>query len=175
MAYRSLPGPKGDKGDQGPPGDITWLSAWSAQTEYAKDNAVESGGSAWVALRTNTGATPVEGDDWTLMAAKGGDGADGADGVGFTHKNFSSQTEYEVNDVVEWSGASYICVSGYTTGSDPTGPDVDETHWETLAQKGDKGDTGDSDIDLTNLPTSDPAVAGAPWNDSGTLKFSTGT
>ena len=38
-------------------------------------DVVTYGGQSWIALRTNIGVTPVEGADWTLMAAKGDTGS----------------------------------------------------------------------------------------------------
>ncbi len=54
--------------------NITHSGAWSAGTTYSKNQAVTYQGSTWLALRSNTGVTPVEGADWTLMAAGGSNG-----------------------------------------------------------------------------------------------------
>lgn len=43
--------------------------AWLVGTTYKFMDVVSNGGASWVALRTNTGVTPVEGADWTLVAS----------------------------------------------------------------------------------------------------------
>jgi photosystem II stability/assembly factor-like uncharacterized protein len=73
------PGPQGLKGDtgaagamgtpgpQGPRG-LTWRGVWLAASNYVADDAVQSGGSAWLAKRANNNSTPpAEGEDWTLL------------------------------------------------------------------------------------------------------------
>jgi hypothetical protein len=45
--------------------------AWDVATAYDAMDVVSRSGTSWVALRANTGVTPVEGADWTVMAAAG--------------------------------------------------------------------------------------------------------
>ena len=45
--------------------------AWSVATTYSFMDVVSYGGASWVAQRTNTGVTPTEGADWTLVASGG--------------------------------------------------------------------------------------------------------
>ena len=56
---------------------------------------------------------------------------------------------------------------------------VDDTTFRKINVDGinDDGTTlsSGSPLNLTNLPTSDPSIAGAVWNDGGTLKVSSGT
>lgn len=52
---------------------FTFRNAYSALTTYAENDVVTYNGESWVALRTSTGITPVEGADWSRMAAKGAD------------------------------------------------------------------------------------------------------
>ena len=75
-----------------------------------------------------------------------------------------------------WSGATTFpnggnveieSGDGSTTGNGDGG-DISVT----LGSGGGTGSNGN--LKLTNIPTSDPAVAGAVWNDSGTLKISAG-
>lgn len=40
---------------------------WDSEAEYIKSDFVREDGSLWLALRPNSGVTPVEGDDWTLL------------------------------------------------------------------------------------------------------------
>lgn len=73
-------GPQGPLGPEGPQGQrgLTMRSAWSPEIEYAVDDLVERGGSAFVALRTNVDADPeTQAADWALLAIKGMDGENG--------------------------------------------------------------------------------------------------
>lgn len=63
--------------------------------------------------------------------------------------------------------------------TDPDGTVTENTHIFKVAETGDVTVTGNlqvdgSQVDFTNLPTSDPTVAGRLWNDSGTVKISAG-
>ena len=71
-----MTGATGAQGDRG----LTWRGAWNIGTGYVADDAVISEGSAWIAMRVNTGVTPAEGADWTLLASKGDTGPQGSQG-----------------------------------------------------------------------------------------------
>ncbi len=68
-------GPQGAAGAKG----LAWRGAWSPLMTYVADDAVEYGGSAWMALATSSGSPPP-GTDWQLLAARGDAGATGAQG-----------------------------------------------------------------------------------------------
>jgi hypothetical protein len=70
----------GDPGPAGPKG-LNWRGAWDATFDYVVDDAVSHEGSSWIALQDSTGATPAEGADWTLVAAKGDKGDPGEQGI----------------------------------------------------------------------------------------------
>ena len=53
---------------------VEWKGLWSASTAYATRDVVSHNGSSWWAVRPSTGVTPVEGADWSLLAAKGDTG-----------------------------------------------------------------------------------------------------
>lgn len=76
-------GEKGEPGVQGPPGPrgLDWKGVWQTEVGYLKDQAVSHAGSSWIALRANAGVPPVEGIDWTLVAAKGEKGDQGPQGL----------------------------------------------------------------------------------------------
>src|SRR3954469_6693774 len=60
------------KGPQG----LVWKGAWATGTTYAKNDAVSSAGSAWIALKSSTGVTPgSNATAWSLLASKGAKGA----------------------------------------------------------------------------------------------------
>ena len=50
---------------------MNWQGAWDATSNYVTDDAVSFEGSSWRAKRANTNVTPIEGDDWTIIAKKG--------------------------------------------------------------------------------------------------------
>ena len=77
-----LPGPQGLTGPQGPigPKGLTWRGAWDVGVAYFADDAVNHGGSAWIALRDNVGTLPAGGDAWSLLAAQGEQGPQGERG-----------------------------------------------------------------------------------------------
>lgn len=55
----------------------TYRGAWSGATTYNEGDAVEYGGSLWIADQTNTNVTPVDGADWSLFLT-GGSVSDGS-------------------------------------------------------------------------------------------------
>jgi hypothetical protein len=75
------PGPAGAPGPAGPPGaaGLTWRGSWDPATFYDATDAVEHGGSSFVALVSNV-ASPPPGSDWDLLAAAGAAGPQGPAG-----------------------------------------------------------------------------------------------
>jgi hypothetical protein len=75
-------GPQGSAGPEGPQGPkgLNWKGGWNSITNYVPDDAVSYNGSSWIAKRTNIGVTPLEGDDWTIVAQKGDIGPTGPQG-----------------------------------------------------------------------------------------------
>ncbi len=153
------PGPQGAQGPQGVPG-LTWRGAWNVSTSYATNDAVQSGGSAWVAELPNTGVVPVEGASWTMLAQKGDTGSTGPTGAtgttgatgaagspgaqgpqgvpGLTWRGaWSVGVIYVVNDAVQSGGSAWVALQA-NTGVTP----IEGASWTTLAQKGDTGTTG---------------------------------
>lgn len=51
--------------------ELKFLGPWQNIDEYKTLNIVSYDGGSWIALRDNTGITPVEGDDWAVVATKG--------------------------------------------------------------------------------------------------------
>lgn len=79
-------GATGAQGSQGPAGPqgakgLNWQGAWNSTTNYLTDDAVSYSGSSWIAKRANANVTPVEGDDWAIVAQKGDVGATGPQGI----------------------------------------------------------------------------------------------
>jgi hypothetical protein len=77
-----LNGPAGPQGPAGPTGatGLNWKGNWSGSTAYVVNDAVFSGGSAYVATRAHTNVQPPSSDTWNLIAQKGDTGAVGAQG-----------------------------------------------------------------------------------------------
>jgi hypothetical protein len=59
---------------------LNWKGTWSATIPYLIRDAVEFGGSSYVALAPSTNEQPGTGASWTLLAAKGAPGATGSTG-----------------------------------------------------------------------------------------------
>ena len=81
-------GPQGIQGEQGP-GWNAWQGAWVTSTAYAVNDAVENGGSAYIATSAHTSSASTEPGVgaswqtvWDLVAQKGADGAGTGDVVG---------------------------------------------------------------------------------------------
>lgn len=60
---------------------LTWRSAWNTNDTYYLNDAVSYQGESWRALQGNVGAAPVEGPNWTILAARGTPGTAGATGA----------------------------------------------------------------------------------------------
>jgi hypothetical protein len=70
-------GPPGPPGDDGAPG-LVWRGPWDSGTSYDAPDAVEFGGSSWVALGPSLNSQPDSNpSDWDLLAQKGDDGTSG--------------------------------------------------------------------------------------------------
>lgn len=95
------PGNTGASGPMGSPGlGVTWKGAWDGVTVYAVNDAVESGGSSYIALDMNSGNLPPSAH-WSLFASSGTIGHTGIQGsTGAT-------------------GASGVSVLGVSVGADP--------------------------------------------------------
>ena len=48
---------------------INWRGAYNSAGNYVRHDAVSYQGSSYIAKRTVSAVTPVQGDDWDLMAA----------------------------------------------------------------------------------------------------------
>ena len=76
---------------------------------------------------------------WVTVAYTGAKGDVGMSWEGA----WDSGTSYQANDVVEHDGSCYICILESTDNEPPNA-----THWEVLAEKGDKGGYGGGRHDL---------------------------
>ena len=114
-------------------------------------------GSSYVALTANVGKEPdLSPTFWTVLAQSGTPGSTGATGaqgpagapgaVGVTFRGtWVGATAYHANDVVGFSGATYLA----TTTSLGSEPDVSPAQWAVLAVSGAVGATGPSGVAAT--------------------------
>lgn len=138
---------------------------------------------------------------WSVLAAKGDTGATGPAGdvtsitgtegqvltivtgtwaaanlpVNRFRGVYDTMATYTADDHVTYSDALWKAATGASAYATP-GTD---SSWDKVAEKAAQAlGTSDSPtfsaLTLSSLPTSDPAVAGQIWNDSGTLKISAG-
>lgn len=87
--------------------------AWLVGTTYKFMDVVSNGGASWVALRTNTGVTPVEGADWTLVAS-GATLADAAPPAIAAAAAIGTSTDAAREDHTH-SGSAYQAISDHDT------------------------------------------------------------
>lgn len=94
-------------------------------------------GTKWVTLNT-TGATGAQGP----KGDKGDAGADGVDGKGLNPTgDWQADTDYALNDLVQYGGSSYVLVDVPPTGTKPDDPGAG-AYWNLVASKGADGATG---------------------------------
>lgn len=89
-------GPKGDRGDVGPQGlrGMTWRGSWFPTVVYAKDDAVEYMGSAYIATSKSQGqiSPPQNLSAWDLLAQAGQlEGSAGGGGAGISEDTVLGQ------------------------------------------------------------------------------------
>jgi hypothetical protein len=74
------PGPSGPPGPLGPQGDkgLNWRGRFDGRVAYRPDDAVEFGGSSYVAVDPIRGVSPPGG--WSLLAQRGAQGSPGIGG-----------------------------------------------------------------------------------------------
>lgn len=95
MTAVSFPVTLSQVGQQGATG-ASWQGAWALSTDYAVNDVVSSGGSAYICILAHTSASTDEpgvgvntATYWAILAAGG---ADGTDGIGFTGGSYDGGT-----------------------------------------------------------------------------------
>ena len=124
------------KGADGAAGSgFRWLGNFSSSITYVVGDCVSYQGSSYICILAGTNILPTVNTNWNLIASHG---TDGADGSGLVWKgDYSGSTSYVINDVVQYNGASYICIQS-GSGDAPTNP----AFWEMIADKGANGRDG---------------------------------
>lgn len=108
-----------------------WRGTWSMDELYSQNDVVFYNGSSYIARLdhlSGAGNAPGNTDYWELVAQAG---AGGSSGFGTWRGPWASLTAYDVNDVVEDSGSSYIAIQT-STGQQPP----NNLFWELVAQAG---------------------------------------
>jgi len=180
-----LGGIEGPQGPQGPPG-VAPKGVVNTYADLPTFPAPVNGDSYVVAadgkLYTYTTHWPSDGDGIPFRGPTGAPGPTGPKGdtgnTGISWKGaFSGSTNYSANDVVRYSGDTYICLVDHVASTDT--PDVDATNWELFAAQGDTGPTGASGSGSGTVVGPSPTVDGEVALFSGTtgtvIKRATGS
>lgn len=129
QGIQGIQGEKGEKGEKGDKGDTGATGATGPQGPQG-----EQGIQGIQGIQGEVGPQGPQG-------IQGVAGADGDDGISFIWKGaYDNGTAYVANDVVSYSGSTYICILA-STGNIPT----NGTYWSLMAQKGADGE-GSGDI-----------------------------
>ena len=103
-------------------------------------SVVDGTGYRKVTLTYIGGSGSFAADD-ELMVAFSAQGADGTNAIlGVWQGAWVTATAYDVDDLVEEAGSTYICVEAHTSGTFAT--DLAAAKWELAVEKGDTGATG---------------------------------
>lgn len=143
IAQMGATGPQGSTGNTGAQG-ATGVSGTQGSTGATGVQGIQ-GTQGGLGNTGNTGAQGVHGNTGNTGVI-GATGNTGNTGVSFIWEGlWLAATSYQVNDVVENNGSSYICILAHTSGTDADEPGVglnSDTYWELMAEKGVTGATG---------------------------------
>jgi len=144
------PGINGTAGAQGPQGiagqdgeGFNFRGEWVIGTQYLKNDVVTQNGSTYIANYDyyDTSGPSSDGDLWATLALRGADGANGSNGVDALWNfvgEYNNGADYNVGDVVTYSGGTYYRIGepnpGYTPGT---------SYWEPIALPGADANLGD--------------------------------
>lgn len=128
---RGEPGPAGDRGPEGPPGQLRLCRAWADGVHYQGEVVTHAGGT-WQA-RCDTGREPPHGD-WICLAAAGRDGVDGRSPQ--VRDTWREDADYAALDIVALGGNAFIA------RMDNPGPCPGDG-WQLIAMRGKSGKPGE--------------------------------
>jgi hypothetical protein len=124
-------------GPQGPTGtSFVWQGRYTQSSTYSLYNVVEYSGSSYISLGTaSPGLTPsTSTQSWNLLASKG---ANGATGTSFVWEgSYSTASTYNLYEVVQYSGSSYISITTSNLGNTPS---TATQSWDLMAASGSSG------------------------------------
>ncbi len=124
-----LRGERGERGLEGPPGKLSIITAWKADTVFYESDVVSYEGATYQAIR-DTGKAPGT-DDWACIARAGKDGV-----TPIVRGTYSELQTYGYLDIVMSNGSSYIAMNN-KPGLCPSKPG-----WQLLSSAGKRGDKG---------------------------------
>jgi hypothetical protein len=105
---------------------FSWQNVWSvASVDYTVGDVVRYGARSYVCILSHTSSgvtTPINETYWNIVNK----------GLDWKGAWSSSTVQYKLDDVVEYSGSSYVCITQHTSAVSPT-PNVDATNWQALA------------------------------------------
>lgn len=120
---------------------------WPVGIKWSGDplTSLDSGDKAMVLLHS-FGTT--DGDVWAGVPGGGGGGGGGGS---FTWEGaWTTATAYEIDDLVENDGSTWICIADHTSGTDDDEPGVGantSTYWDLFVAAGQDGADGDDGAD----------------------------
>ena len=126
-------GPAGARGASG----FTYQGTYSSVVNYAVSDVVLYNGSSYISLLVNNhGNTPdASPTDWGVVASGASGSSTGGTGTSTTlassyQGSYASATNYNVNDIVLYSGSSYISLIASNHGNTPS---LSSASWGLLA------------------------------------------
>lgn len=149
---RGLEGPAGATGAAGAPGAAATIAVGTVSTVSPSTPASV----------TNTGTANAAVFDFSIP--QGATGATGPAGEGFVWEGaWDDTTAYQAQDIVAFSGSSYIATAAIPAG--PGNPNPTQTSaWELVAAKGDTGATGAAGDKYTTTSTTSLVVGNGTKN-----------
>ena len=105
---------------------FSWQNVWSSSSvDYKVGDVVRYGARSYVCILSHTSSGvlfPTNATYWNLVNK----------GLDWKGPWSASSVLYKLDDVVEYSGSSYVCIAQHSSAVSPT-PNVDATNWQALA------------------------------------------
>ena len=116
---------------------FVWKDAWSAGTEYLKDDVIRHGGKTYICVIGHTADSNFY-TDLDNVPTRWNQVSDGTEWKG----DWSTSTDYKLNDLVKYGGRVYVCLTPHTSaGTEADGLELDQAKWDIFAENFDwKGD-----------------------------------
>lgn len=159
-------GAAGPAGPAGPQGSVGPTGSAGPQGQQGATGA--QGATGPQGPTGSTGATGPQGSQGPIGAMgltgaqgpQGLQGPAGTNGTGFNFRNvFDPTATYAVNDVVTYSGSSYVAIAA--NGPSSQTPDQNSSAWSVMAQQGTTGQTGAQGAQGTTGPQGPIGLTGA--------------
>ena len=106
---------------------FVWKSEWTSSTTYYKDDVIRNGGNTYICVAGHSSTAFFEDDlssYWNIVS----------DGQEWS-SSWTTDTHYDVNDLVRYGGNIYICSVAHTSASTQNlGLEDDSEKWELFAE-----------------------------------------